>query len=455
MVMAGLLWYDDDNRRPLAAKVIEAVERYRERIGFEPTVCQLAPAQLTALATATASRSKRAHTPAVELPRALRLEPDEHLHPNYFMLGVGEGDIAIPITMHDDEIPRRTRRTTQAHNAYASGQTARKRTAPIKVAKTSAIESSESPLAPVTPVTRPVVATTSPKRRTAAKTASPVTAVKKKNEKVATVATPAATNLPKAKAARPARAKTMPVKPVTAKVVGPEKVTKAGKPAITRAKGAKGVVEKVATVARATATKVSKATTPIAVKSGKRVATKPVATKPTAVKRAISTAVKPARPSDPKSSSTKPAVKVAAPKTIKTPKTIKPAAAQVRKSGAKVVSEPAAKITRREAAKIPPKAETKVTKVAKISATRVTTKSPTKATPTKKTTAAPKMAKSVSARPAGRTTKAATRVSSATRGAKPASAPSNLSRPPPHGEGWPNRREHRGITPAVWVSRDY
>ena len=130
MVMAGLLWYDDDNRRPLAAKVIDAVERYRERVGFEPTVCQLAPAQLTALATATASRSKRSHTPAVELPRALRLEPDEHLHPNYFMLGVGEGDIAIPITMHDDEMPRRTRRSAQAHSVHAPAQPARKRPRP-------------------------------------------------------------------------------------------------------------------------------------------------------------------------------------------------------------------------------------------------------------------------------------------------------------------------------------
>ena len=138
MVMAGLLWYDDDNRRPVAAKVIEAVERYRERVGFEPTVCQLAPAQLTALAAATASRSKRAHTPVIELPRALRLEPDEHLHPNYFMLGVGEDDIAIPVTLHDDEVPRRTRRTTQAHNTYASRQPARRRPAPVKVAKTAA-----------------------------------------------------------------------------------------------------------------------------------------------------------------------------------------------------------------------------------------------------------------------------------------------------------------------------
>jgi hypothetical protein len=111
MVMAGLLWYDDDARRPLAAKIIEAVGRYRERVGFEPTVCQLPPQQLTALYAATASRPKRARTPVIELPRRLRLEPDEHLHPNTFLLGMGEEDIAIPnpLLAEDDEAPRRTR----------------------------------------------------------------------------------------------------------------------------------------------------------------------------------------------------------------------------------------------------------------------------------------------------------------------------------------------------------
>ncbi len=284
MVMAGLLWYDDDNRRPVAAKVIEAVERYRERVGFEPTVCQLAPAQLTALAAATASRSKRAHTPAIELPRALRLEPDEHLHPNYFMLGVGEGDIAIRVTMQDDEIPRRTRRTTQAHTTYASRQPARRRPAPYRWLK-------QQPLNPANPVSThwlrwpPVVAPTSAKRRTATKPARPVTAAKK-NEQVTTVATPAATNLPKAKAARPAVAKQIAVKPVAAKVVGPEKAAKTGKPAITRANGAKGVVEK-SPLSQSSSRKGQQSQQGHHAAShqiGKRVATKPVATKPVATK---------------------------------------------------------------------------------------------------------------------------------------------------------------------------
>ncbi len=95
MVMAGLLWYDDDGRRPLTAKIIEAAERYRERIGFEPTVCQLPPQQWTAL-TAAVAHPKRSRTPVVQLPRSLRLESDEHLSANYFLLGMGENDLVIP-----------------------------------------------------------------------------------------------------------------------------------------------------------------------------------------------------------------------------------------------------------------------------------------------------------------------------------------------------------------------
>ena len=58
MAMAGLLWYDDDNRRPLMAKIIEAAGRYRERVGVAPTVCQLPPQQLSVLTDAQAKRTR-------------------------------------------------------------------------------------------------------------------------------------------------------------------------------------------------------------------------------------------------------------------------------------------------------------------------------------------------------------------------------------------------------------
>src|SRR5689334_17221734 len=121
MVMAGLLWYDDDGRRPLTAKIIEAVERYRERVGFAPTVCQLPPQQLAALDGA--SRPKRARKPALELPRALRLEADEHLHPNYFLLGMGEEDLVIPNPLLDEyDAPRPTQRPRRRKQAIPAQQ---------------------------------------------------------------------------------------------------------------------------------------------------------------------------------------------------------------------------------------------------------------------------------------------------------------------------------------------
>ena len=89
MIAAGLLWYDDDVRRPLAIKLAEAAERYRERVGFEPTTCLLNPAQIPSAPPATGRGSrKKIVVPAI----TLRLVSDEHLRPNYFFVGVGEGE---------------------------------------------------------------------------------------------------------------------------------------------------------------------------------------------------------------------------------------------------------------------------------------------------------------------------------------------------------------------------
>ncbi len=39
MMDLGMLWYDDDKTRPLAAKVARAVDFYRAKYGEQPTVC--------------------------------------------------------------------------------------------------------------------------------------------------------------------------------------------------------------------------------------------------------------------------------------------------------------------------------------------------------------------------------------------------------------------------------
>ena len=48
----ALLWFDDDIKRPLQQKILDGVERFRERMGYEPTEVHLNPAQAKALATA-------------------------------------------------------------------------------------------------------------------------------------------------------------------------------------------------------------------------------------------------------------------------------------------------------------------------------------------------------------------------------------------------------------------
>lgn len=42
----GMLWYDDDNKRPLGEKVARAVEHYKNKYGAVPTVCYVNPATL-------------------------------------------------------------------------------------------------------------------------------------------------------------------------------------------------------------------------------------------------------------------------------------------------------------------------------------------------------------------------------------------------------------------------
>jgi len=90
MMVSGLLWYDDDTHRPLAQKVAEAAERYRERVGYEPTTCQLNPALMPVVAKTKPKRSAPKSPSAFPIP--LRLEPNEHLRPNYFYVGVLAGE---------------------------------------------------------------------------------------------------------------------------------------------------------------------------------------------------------------------------------------------------------------------------------------------------------------------------------------------------------------------------
>lgn len=75
MLKVGLLWFDDDLKRPLVEKLDEAVERYRERFGARPTLVHLHPAQAEGL-----------------VYRRLKVLGDAHLRRNHFLLGMDEAE---------------------------------------------------------------------------------------------------------------------------------------------------------------------------------------------------------------------------------------------------------------------------------------------------------------------------------------------------------------------------
>ncbi|MGE5333953.1 MAG: hypothetical protein ACM3N4_04570, partial [Nitrososphaerota archaeon] len=266
MVMAGLLWYDDDSRRPLTAKIIEAIERYRERVGFAPTVCQLPPQQhaiLTAGANQPArpKRSRaRAQTPVVELPRALRLEPDEHLHPNYFLLGMGEDDLTIPNALVDDDtLPRGKRRIKRP--APLAGPSTRK-PATARAPKTAASQTTSPPQPIQLELTQPI--TPAPSARASARPARHT-----RPAEITTTAareTPLKTGRQEPKAAIQTSKRTKPATATGEQATTPVVVKQSAKPAkqVKLAKPAKPATGKTRETVKAGKSTAPAASTPIA-----------------------------------------------------------------------------------------------------------------------------------------------------------------------------------------------
>jgi hypothetical protein len=90
----ALLWFDDDIKRPLQQKILDGVERFRERMGYEPTEVHLNPAQAKALEEAAQAPAKRRGKSSVPpLPELrLRLLPTESMRPHHFLIGIGPDD---------------------------------------------------------------------------------------------------------------------------------------------------------------------------------------------------------------------------------------------------------------------------------------------------------------------------------------------------------------------------
>jgi hypothetical protein len=85
----GLLWYDDDPRKPSEQKIAQALERYKEKFGLAPDTCYVpAGVQVTAEALSGLISRNGGHDNA-SMPR-LRVVPSRAVRPNHFWIGVDD-----------------------------------------------------------------------------------------------------------------------------------------------------------------------------------------------------------------------------------------------------------------------------------------------------------------------------------------------------------------------------
>ncbi len=72
MMKTGLLWFDNDSRRDLAAKVARAAAHYQRKYGVAATICYVNPFALPG---------------GEQLVGAVRVKTSRSVLPNHFWLG--------------------------------------------------------------------------------------------------------------------------------------------------------------------------------------------------------------------------------------------------------------------------------------------------------------------------------------------------------------------------------
>lgn len=277
----GLLWFDDDGRRPIQQKIAEAVQRYRERVGYEPTICQLNPAQAAALEASanSALRSKRVQqAPVAVLPASLKLVPSDLIQPHCYLVGIAEGEQprAAHLPYRDDVAPGRSttvRKSSPAEPVAAAVGSASRPASSMRRGKSVArrvhtVQAVQPTL--IAEALHPAVTATPTKTRGARR---------QKNEAtVSRTATPAAK--PKAAVVKSVEAKPATVKPATVK---PAKATQAESVATP-------VPASFVAVAPVKATSATRRSVAAKSAATKPASTKPASTKPASTKKAAVTA---------------------------------------------------------------------------------------------------------------------------------------------------------------------
>jgi len=69
----GLLWFDDNSKLPLSARVEKAVRRYREKFGRSPNLCYVNPVTLSEVE---------------DMPAHVKIIGLASVQPNHFWIGV-------------------------------------------------------------------------------------------------------------------------------------------------------------------------------------------------------------------------------------------------------------------------------------------------------------------------------------------------------------------------------
>jgi hypothetical protein len=83
----GMLWYDDDTKRPLGEKVARAVDYYKTKYGSVPTVCFVNPVTLNDAPDAAAGGS-----PSSLLVAGVHIRSARNVMVDHFWIGVGESN---------------------------------------------------------------------------------------------------------------------------------------------------------------------------------------------------------------------------------------------------------------------------------------------------------------------------------------------------------------------------
>ena len=94
-MISGLLWFDDDPRKPVDRKIGEAAQRYLQRFGVQPTLCLVH--QPAPLATAQADgQAPGSLISAPGMPHPVAVVADRRLRPHHYWLGLDEPPSAAP-----------------------------------------------------------------------------------------------------------------------------------------------------------------------------------------------------------------------------------------------------------------------------------------------------------------------------------------------------------------------